>query len=102
MIALSYSGETPIINDLAKFAKGKGAKVIAITQYNTKSTLASLADNALYIPVKEKELRLGSITSRNSTLAFTDLLYYCLSKLHYDQTKNDLIKTRQLIQLLNS
>lgn len=102
LIALSYSGETPIINDLAKFAKGKGAKVIAITQYNTKSTLASLADNALYIPVKEKELRLGSITSRNSTLAFTDLLYYCLSKLHYDQTKNDLIKTRQLIQLLNS
>lgn len=102
LIALSYSGETPTVNDLVKFAKDKGAKIIAITQYNIKSTLASLADVALYIPVIEKELRLGSISSRNATLACTDLLYYGLSKTHYDQTKDDLIKTRQLIQLLNS
>lgn len=102
LIALSYSGETPTVNDLVKFAKDQGAKIIAITQYNIKSTLASLADVALYIPIKEKELRLGSITSRNATLAFTDLLYFGLSKVHYDQTKNDLIKTRQLIQRLNS
>ncbi len=64
--------------------------------------MASLADIALYVPVVEKELRLGAISSRNSALTLTDLLYYGLSKAHYDQTKNDLIKTRQLIQLLNS
>ncbi len=102
LIALSYTGETPIVNDLVAYAKNAGAKIIAITQYNIKSTLASLADIALYVPVVEKELRLGAISSRNSALTLTDLLYYGLSKAHYDQTKNDLIKTRQLIQLLNS
>ncbi len=71
LIALSYTGETPIVNDLVAYAKNAGAKIIAITQYNIKSTLASLADIALYVPVVEKELRLGAISSRNSALTLT-------------------------------
>ena len=38
------------------------------TKYNLKSTLSTLSDIRLFVPVEEKEIRLGSITSRNSLL----------------------------------
>lgn len=101
LIAISYSGETQLVNAPVEYAKSIGTPVIAITQYNIRSTLSSLANIKLYIPVVEKELRLGAIASRNSALSLIDLLYYGVAKLELEKSKENLIKTRNLIHELD-
>lgn len=101
LIAISYSGETNTVNRMVKLAQSKNCKVVAITQYNMRSTLSCLADISLYVPVVEKTLRLGSISSRNSALTLTDLLYYGVGKHQLGETKDDLIKTRDFIEQIN-
>lgn len=101
LIAISYSGETQLVNAPVEYAKSMGTPVIAITQYNIRSTLSSLANIKLYIPVVEKELRLGAIASRNSALSLIDLLYYGVAKLELEKSKENLIKTRNLIHELD-
>lgn len=97
LIAVSYSGETDFVNTAVRYAKKLKAPVIAITQYNVKSTLAKQADICLYTPVEEKELRLGSISSRNAALVLTDLLYYGVAKENIEKTKEYLVSTRELV-----
>ena len=98
VIVISYSGETESINSIAKVAKKLGAKIVGVTKYNLKSTLSTLSDIRLFVPVEEKEIRLGSITSRNSLLTITDLLYYGIAKKDFNVTKDLLIRTRQFIK----
>lgn len=97
LIAISYSGETQLVNTAVAHAKSVHTPIIAITQYNIRSTLSSLANIKLYTPVVEKELRLGAIASRNSALTLIDLLYYGVAKLEFEKNKENLIKTRTLI-----
>ena len=101
MLAISYSGETKLVNTAVEHAKRMNVPVIAITQYNVRSTLAKMADIKLYTPVIEKDLRLGAISSRNASLALTDLLYYGVVKENIEQVKEDLTKTRDLINEVN-
>lgn len=101
LIAISYSGETQLVNASVAHAKRVDTPVIAITQYNIRSTLSSLANVTLYTPVVEKELRLGAIASRNSALSLIDLLYYGVAKLEFKKSKENLIKTRNLIHELD-
>lgn len=97
VIAISYSGETELIITAMRYAKKTGAKTVAITQFNARSTLSKLADITLHIPLEEKELRLGAIASRTSSLMVTDLLYFGVAKADIAKTKDDIIKTRALI-----
>lgn len=102
LVAISYSGETNLVNAAVKYAKKNGTPVIAITQYNVRSTLAKEADVKLYMPLEEKELRLGAILSRNASLILTDLIYYSIAKENVEQTKQDLVKTRELLHEVDS
>lgn len=102
LVAISYSGETNLVNAAVKYAKNNGTPVIAITQYNVRSTLAKEADVKLYMPLEEKELRLGAILSRNASLVLTDLIYYGIAKENVEQTKQDLVKTRELLHEVDS
>lgn len=102
LVAISYSGETNLVNAAVKYAKKNGTPVIAITQYNVRSTLAKEADVKLYMPLEEKELRLGAILSRNASLVLTDLIYYGIAKENVEQTKQDLVKTRELLHEVDS
>lgn len=97
IIAISYSGETEIINAGIKYAKKAGATTIAITQFNPKSQLSKLSDIVLHVPLEEKELRLGAIASRTASLILTDLLYLGIAKENIEKTKQDIVKTRALI-----
>lgn len=97
LVAISYSGETNLVNTAISTAHQVGAKTIAISQYNLKSTLSKNADITLHTPIQEKELRLGAIASRNASLILTDLLYYGIAKSNLEQTKQDLVITRKLI-----
>lgn len=98
LVAISYSGETPLVNAAVKYAKKIGTPIIAITQYNVKSSLSKEADIKLYMPLEEKELRLGAILSRNASLILTDLIYYGIVKENVEETKQALVKTRKLLQ----
>ena len=98
VIVISYNGETESINSIAKVAKTMGARIVGVTKYNLKSTLSTLSDIRLFVPVEEKEIRLGSITSRNSLLTITDLLYYGIAKTDFNVTKDLLVRTRQFIK----
>ena len=98
IIVISYNGETESVNSIAKVAKTMGARIVGVTKYNLKSTLSTLSDIRLFVPVEEKEIRLGSITSRNSLLTITDLLYYGIAKTDFNVTKELLVRTRQFIK----
>lgn len=98
VIVISYNGETESVNSIAKVAKTMGARIVGVTKYNLKSTLSTLSDIRLFVPVEEKEIRLGSIASRNSLLTITDLLYYGIAKTDFNVTKDLLVRTRQFIK----
>lgn len=98
VLVISYNGETESVNSIAKVAKTMGARIVGVTKYNLKSTLSTLSDIRLFVPVEEKEIRLGSITSRNSLLTITDLLYYGIAKKDFNVTKDLLVRTRQFIK----
>lgn len=102
LVAISYSGETNFINTIAKHAKTVGTPIIAITQCNVRSTLTKQADIALFTPIEEKELRLGAISSRNASLALTDLLYYGVLKNNLEEAKEDLLKTREFVRKVDA
>lgn len=97
IIAVSYSGKTKEILTASRWAKKYNVPIIAITQFGT-SSLSKLATISLGIPSEEKELRIGAISSRISSLVITDLLYYGISKLDIAKTREKLILTKDIIK----
>jgi transcriptional regulator, RpiR family len=73
-IAISMSGKTMDVLELARFAKRKGATIIAITNLD-KSPLYKEADIRLCTPVVEHDYRIGSLPSRITQLTIIDALY---------------------------
>lgn len=73
-IAISNSGKTKDVLELARFAKKKGATLIAITNLG-KSPLFKEADIKLCTPDMEQDNRIGSIASRMAQLNIIDSLY---------------------------
>jgi DNA-binding MurR/RpiR family transcriptional regulator len=75
LFLVSTSGKTTDIIEAAKMAKGKGATVIALTQFDCKTPLYLLADIKLCIPYLEEDFRIGSMPSRIALLNVIDCLY---------------------------
>ncbi len=99
--AISNSGKTKDVLELARFAKSKGATVIAVTNLD-KSPLYREADVRLCTPVVEQDHRIGSIPSRMTQLTIIDALY--LSVFHakgesvieqYHEARNEVIRLRR-------
>ncbi len=95
-LAISYSGNTKEVNIPMAYANKVGAKTIAITKFS-KNKLSKIADVNLYVPSEEKELRLGAISSRFSSLILTDILYFGIAKNDLETTKERIIQTRELM-----
>lgn len=81
VLAISYGGETPELQDILRFAVRKGLPVIACTG-NSKSSLARAAEIVLDISVSEEACPLGLAPTASSTvtLALGDALAMCLLK----------------------
>ena len=73
-IAISNSGQTKDVLELSRFAKKKGATILAITKLG-KSPLFKEADIKLCTPDMEQAIRIGSIASRTAQLNIIDSLY---------------------------
>ena len=52
------------------------------------------------VPHDERELRLGAISSRNTTLTLLDTIYLAITHRHYPDVLNDIESTRDLIKKL--
>ena len=100
VIAISYSGMTKEIKVPVEVAKESGAKIISITS-NKKSKIGKLSDISFLIPREEKAKRVGAITSRNSQLFITDLLYLGVVSSYVDDINGSINKTKDIINRLS-
>ena len=100
-LGISYSGETKEVVTAMRYAKESGAVTIGITQLK-KSPLARYCDILLYIPTEEREVRIGAISSRESSLIITDLLYLAIAKDNLEQTHDYLLKTKEMVKEFKS
>ena len=98
-VGISYSGNTKEVNAAMVHAEQTGAYTVGITQMS-KSKMSKICDALLHVPTEEKELRLGAIQSRNSSLVITDLLYFGITKADISHAKDSLRNTRDIINEL--
>jgi Transcriptional regulators len=81
-VAISYSGVTKDILDVAAAARQSGAKVIAITRYGPGNPLATMADITLYTVSPEGFYRSASTSSRIAQLTMIDILFIGMASLN--------------------
>lgn len=100
-IAISMSGKTKDVLDLARFAKKKGATVIAITNMD-RSPLYKEADIRLCTPNVESDFRIGSLSSRMTQLTIIDALYISIFNnigenivKHYHEARDEVVRLRR-------
>lgn len=93
VVGISYSGETQEIISALAIAKEQGLNTISITQLG-KTSIDKYSDISFKVPKEESEYRLGSISSRFSMLAITDLLYLGIAHNDIELLKNNIIKTK--------
>ena len=98
-IFISYSGMTTGLTGMAKKLKSDGIPCISITQ-NSKNIVAKNATVNLFVPLEEKEIRIGAISSRTASLVMTDLLYYGVYKNDLQDNKDKLLETKNLVSKL--
>jgi 6-phospho-3-hexuloisomerase len=73
LVIVSGSGETPVSVNFAKIAKTEGAEVILFTR-SPKSTLVSLADALLLVPVEKTRQFGGSLFEQSSLILFDAII----------------------------
>ncbi|WP_099223962.1 MurR/RpiR family transcriptional regulator [Listeria costaricensis] len=94
-IAISNSGETSSVLEIAQQAKENGVTVISLTRFGNNK-LKSLADLALETSrAPEAELRSAATSSRHAQLLTIDILYYYYATLHYDTMIQQIQKSRE-------
>ena len=74
-VAISTSGRTKDVLEMAQYAKRQGATVIGITKLDQSSPLYKEADIRLCMPDVEQDHRIASIASRMTQLNMIDALY---------------------------
>lgn len=98
-LVISYSGTTAGLVDIAKVLIDKNIKYISLTQIN-QNFISKNSTVSLKVPSEEKELRIGAVSSRISSLVITDLLYYGVFKNNYKENKKNLIDSRKNVSIL--
>ena len=98
-VCISYSGNTRETVLVAEIAKKAGAKTVGICCYG-KNEISNICDITLRVPQDERELRLGAISSRNTTLTLLDMIYLAITHRHYPDVLQDIESTRDLIKKL--
>lgn len=83
-VGISYSGETPETIHALRCAAEQGALTISITKFGT-SSLASLAQVALFTSTAEAGMRRGDMASRMAALHVVDILFTGLVSEHFDE-----------------
>jgi DNA-binding MurR/RpiR family transcriptional regulator len=91
-VIISYSGETPAMLTVSRWAREKGAALISLTM-ETENTLRQTADLALLVPSLERIYRTGATVSRITQLAVIDMIYTLLVSADLDHAIGALEET---------
>lgn len=94
LIAVSYSGETKEVIEIARVAKERKAVILTIAQLG-KSSLNRLSDLSFYVPSEENTIRAGAIASRDSSLFICDTIYLSLVSCRLEDNRLVLQETRK-------
>ena len=97
MVAVSYSGRTTDLVEVAKIAAANGARVVAITRFGD-TPISRAASICLHISSVEPEIRLAATASRISALAVIDALFIYLANQHYESVYEALELTRGAVR----
>lgn len=95
-VAVSMSGKTKDILQLAQLMKKKGACIIAITNAQN-SPLFKISDIQLCTPVVEQDFRIGSIASTMTQLNIIDALYLSVFHLSSNQLVDQYREAREAV-----
>lgn len=95
--AISYSGETPETIDALRCARDRGAFTISLTKFGA-STLAGLADVALFSSSLEDGMRRGDMASRIAQLHIIDILFVCMLSQGFEQYVPKLEDSYQMVR----
>lgn len=98
-IFISYSGLTKGLVGMAKKLHNEGISTISITQ-KSNNLIAKNSDIQFYVPLEERQIRIGAISSRTASLVVTDLLYYGVYKYDLENNKRKLLETKNLVSKL--
>ncbi|MHB1454087.1 MAG: MurR/RpiR family transcriptional regulator [Saccharofermentanales bacterium] len=92
VVAVSWSGSTKDVIDIARIAKKAGAKVISLTK-SGRSRLIGSTDLALFAAAPENRIRFGAMSSRIALFNLIDILFSAIVSSHYEEVKSCLEKT---------
>lgn len=98
-LIISYSGMTTGLVDIARVLNEKHIPFISITQIN-QNPISKLSTISLKVPCEEKALRIGAVSSRISSFVITDMLYFGLFKMNFEQHKQNLIDSKENVSIL--
>lgn len=96
-LAVSESGTTSDVIEVAEIAKSNGSTVIAITRFKD-TPLSRLADINLYTSAVEPQIRVAATASRICALIIIDTLFIYLANRYRDDVYASLEATRNVIQ----
>ncbi|KAE8765078.1 MurR/RpiR family transcriptional regulator [Georgenia thermotolerans] len=95
VIGFSHLGETHETVEFLRLARDHGARTIGITGVKD-SSLARLADIAVFTQVRETTFRAGAMVSRIAQLAVVDCIFAGVAQRRYDYTIEALRRTREV------
>ena len=96
VMAISFSGETENVCEMAEIAQKKKIPVIAVSNCPA-SKLAELADVNLFTASDEKIFRLGAMTSRIAQYFIIDFLIINMVLENMERTEEYILKTHEMI-----
>src|SRR5690625_551389 len=94
VIGISHTGSNKDVLHAMKLGKEAGATLICITN-SSKSPITQISDILLQTASRETLFRIDAISSRIAQLTIIDILVAALDINNYDQTYEDLQKTRK-------
>lgn len=96
LVAVSYSGTTSEVYEVADIARRNNAHVIAITRFSD-SPLSRLATVRLYVSAVEPQVRVAATASRVAALVIVDALFIYLAS-QDEKVYESLDATRRVVQ----
>lgn len=97
VVAISHSGRTREITDLAVESVSRGALTVAVTN-DPGSPLARTADLALATAVRAEGQRTETMLARHAQLAVVDLLYIAVAQRTFDRTTEAMAATTEAVR----
>ncbi|WP_067925573.1 MurR/RpiR family transcriptional regulator [Alicyclobacillus shizuokensis] len=97
LVAISDSGKTSDVVEVAQAAAGAGAHIIAITRFGD-TPLSQIAHTRLYVNAVEPQPRVAATASRMAALVVVDTLFIYLVNQHQNEIYPVLEATRQAVQ----